>query len=184
MSIVAGTSPRNISGFTLLEILIALVILSIGMLGIAGLLITAQKANSSSYLKQEAMQAGYDILDRMRANPAEAYASAYDISLTGTPSVATDCIANACTPSQLAAYDVAFWRSTQELGQLPNGTGSITTQQISAAGVTPTVTQVTVVMQWDDNSASQLGTYLGSAGLCTTTGSTSTVTQCTLVTRI
>lgn len=54
------------AGFALLEVLIALVVLAFGMIGIAGMLLVAHKANSSSYLKQQAVQSAYDIIDRVR----------------------------------------------------------------------------------------------------------------------
>ena len=47
---------RRHSGFTLLEVLVAIVIISLGMLGVAALLVTVHKANASSYLQQQAVQ--------------------------------------------------------------------------------------------------------------------------------
>ncbi|EQD45716.1 type IV pilus modification protein PilV, partial [mine drainage metagenome] len=59
---------RKSLGFTLLEVLVAVVIVSLGMLGVAALLVTVHKADTSSYIQQQAVQTTYDMLDRMRAN--------------------------------------------------------------------------------------------------------------------
>ena len=67
-------------GMTLIEVLIAFVILAIGMLGIAGMLILSSKANNSSYAKQQAVQCIYDIFDKIRANTQAAINGNYNIS--------------------------------------------------------------------------------------------------------
>lgn len=147
---------QMVTGFTLLEVLVALVVLAIGMLGIAALLLTTEKSNSSSYVKQQAIQSAYDMLDRMRANHVQALAGAYNASnLAGAgavPAVAaapsSDCNSSVCTPAQLTAYDIWHWQSAMQ-NQLPNGCGSIVT---AAAGAS---TMITVTVQWDDGAASQ-----------------------------
>jgi type IV pilus assembly protein PilV len=162
-------ASRIQKGFTLLEVLVAVVILAIGMLGIAALLLTTQKSNSSSYIKQQAVQSAYDILDRMRANnqptTPEASSGAYDVSnlvASGAPTIpsqpAQNCEASTCTPAQMAAYDTWHWLAV-DLKQLPNGCGSVTT---AAAGSS---TLVTVTVQWDDSPASsKLGAATTTAG--------------------
>ncbi len=166
-----AAKPSNLAlrGFTLLEVLIAVVILAIGMLGIAALLLTTQKSNSSSYIKQQAVQSAYDILDRMRANnlptAPEASSGAYNVSnlvMSGAPTLpsqpAQNCETSSCTPAQMAAYDTWHWLAV-DLKQLPNGCGSVTT---SAAGSN---TLVTVTVQWDDSPASKnLGAATTAAG--------------------
>lgn len=145
------------SGFALVEVLIAVVVLAFGMLGIAGLLLVAHKANSSSYIKQQAVQSAYDVIDRIRANRQIAVNGSYAVnnmtSAISLTAVSPDCSMAACNPSQLAAYDVWYWLA-KDLTQLPNGSGSIVT------GPAPTSanTLVTVTVQWDDSPAqSKLG---------------------------
>ncbi len=58
-------------GFSLLEVLIALLVLSIGLLGLAGLQTLGLKFNMQSYQRTQAALLAYDIVDRMRANPVE-----------------------------------------------------------------------------------------------------------------
>jgi len=140
-------------GFSLLEVLVTVVILSIGMLGVAAVLVTVHKANASSYLRQQAVQQAYDILDRMRANRSVALQGSYDVALNtvpGTPSV--NCTSGSCSPAQLASYDQWQWR-TDIANNLPSGTGSVVTASFGAA---PNVsTQVTVVVQWSDTPTQQ-----------------------------
>jgi type IV pilus assembly protein PilV len=142
-------------GFTLLEVLIALVILAVGILGIATLLLVSGKANNSSYIKQQAEQAINDILDKMRANWKVAASGNYNINNivnAGAPTIpsapAVNCDAAACTPPQLASYDSWYWLA-KTLVKLPSGCGSITTAVSGAANNT----LVTITVQWDDSPA-------------------------------
>ena len=59
-------------GFTLIEVLIALVILSVGLLGLAGLQIISLKNNQSTYARGQANLMAMDVIDRIRANPVSA----------------------------------------------------------------------------------------------------------------
>ena len=72
--------PLRAAGFTLLEVLVTVVILSIGMLGVAGVLLLVHKNNAASYMQQQAVQDAYDILDRMRANRSAALQGLYDVA--------------------------------------------------------------------------------------------------------
>ncbi len=146
-------------GFSLFEVLIALVILALGMLGIAHMLLITHKSNSSNYIKQQAVQSAYNILDRIHANRPAAISGNYSISnlvSSGAPIApsppSTNCNNSVCSTSQLAAYDTWYWLAT-EVAQLPNGCGAVST---AVSGVN---TIVTVTVQWDDSPAQQaLGT--------------------------
>ncbi|MFP4272945.1 MAG: type IV pilus modification protein PilV, partial [Halothiobacillaceae bacterium] len=72
-------------GVTLIEVLIALLILSIGLLGIAALHSVGIAQNHSSWLRSQVTHHGYDIADRMRANRAAALAGDYDQSFPTDP---------------------------------------------------------------------------------------------------
>ena len=99
---------RRQRGFTLLEVLIATVIMAVGILGVAGLQVVSLQQNRSSLLRAEALQIADDILDRMRANPTQSYAT---VQFTDPPSSsARDCVALSCSASQMADYDVAQWK--------------------------------------------------------------------------
>lgn len=144
-------------GMTLLEALIAIVVLAIGMLGIASMLMQSSKANNSSYAKLQAVQSVYNIFDRIRANPDAAISGNYNVSNIGgnglpasvsTPAVL--CNTAICTPAQMAAYDTWYWL-TRDVSKLPNGSGSITSSLSGVAGNTV----ITVTVQWDDSLAQE-----------------------------
>lgn len=142
MSIMADKKTSRVkshSGFTLLEVLIALLIFSIGLLGLAGLESQSLRFNHSAYLRTQASYMAYDILDRMRANRATALNNQYNasISSSGTDH-SCDQAATTCTTSEMAQHDIYEWK--QLLSQLPNGKGSVTRSG--------DVFSITV--QWDD----------------------------------
>jgi type IV pilus assembly protein PilV len=94
---------RQQSAFTLLEVMIALVIFSIGMLGLAGLQSAGLRSNQISYSRTIATQLLYDMSDRIRNNPGVNYQ-------TTAASGGTNCVTGAvCTPAQMAAFDKFEW---------------------------------------------------------------------------
>ena len=111
-------------GFTLLEVLIALLVFSLGLLGMAGLLIVSVKTNHSAYLRTQASFLAQSMADRMRANMPQVWVAAYD---TAYPSGDTDPCpgGGACSRANIAIRDKAVW-STQLTDQLPNPTAVIT----------------------------------------------------------
>ncbi|MGL5742321.1 MAG: type IV pilus modification protein PilV [Legionella sp.] len=118
-------------GMSLIEVLIAFVIMAIGMLGIAGMLILSSKANNSSYAKQQAVQCIYDIFDKIRANYQAAINGNYTISninSAGSPTPparpGTLCNQSPCSSTALAAYDTWYWL-TYDVSKLPSGSCSI-----------------------------------------------------------
>ena len=97
-------------GFTLLEVMIALVIFSIGLLGLAGLMAQSTAFTNSAQYRTQATFLAYDMLDRMRANPSEAANPTlrYNLNFGNTPGTAT-CYATTCTLTQLATADKDQW---------------------------------------------------------------------------
>lgn len=134
--------PRA-KGFSLLEVLISIAILSIGLLGLAGLQVTSARNNHSAYLRSQATLLAYDIADRMRANRTAALNDSYKLDF-GTPPAtpAKDCTVVNCEASELAAYDLDDWFQNFT-AILPSSDGEIELN----AGV------VTVTMQWDETWA-------------------------------
>lgn len=98
------------TGFTLIEVLIALVVLSIGLLGLAGLQSTGLRFNQSAAMRSQATQLAYDMADRMRANVIATNAGTYIATSSGTYSANATChTTTGCTPAQMAADDLARW---------------------------------------------------------------------------
>jgi type IV pilus assembly protein PilV len=71
-------------GVGLIEILVAVLILSLGLLGMAGLQANALKSNQSSYGRSQAVMLSYYILDAMRADRAAAVGLSYNMGATCT----------------------------------------------------------------------------------------------------
>lgn len=149
---ISAGRPADGSGFSLLEVLIALVVLSVGLLGIAAMISTSLKANDSAYMRSQATDLAYNMIDRMRVNRSIALASGYDIAI-GLPGVATSasalsaCITASCNTTALAAFDLSQWKN--DLGTLlPSGTGSIGPTVVAGG-----VATVTVTVQWSDTRA-------------------------------
>jgi len=143
------------NGFSLLEVLVAIVVLSIGLLGLAGMQATGLKNNNSSYQRSQANILANEILDRMRANQVGVDAGAYDDPYSGgTPALPTApaCVTTSCNSATMATYDVAEWDA--KLGStLPSGQGMITGSGANSV--------FTITVMWDDERTGATGTDCG-----------------------
>jgi type IV pilus assembly protein PilV len=113
------TSSR---GFTLIEVLIAMVILAVGLLGIAALQAVGLRTNHSALLRSQATLFAYDMADRMRANTQGFAAGNYN-NPAATPVSSCETTAG-CTPAQMATHDMSVW-STALSQTLPAGAGIV-----------------------------------------------------------
>ena len=109
-------------GFTMIEVLITTLILSIGLLGLAGLQFTALRSNQSAAQSTIAVLQIIDAADRLRGNLAGVTAGHYNL-LTGANGD-PECIENSCTSEQLAQYDDWSWNDKNSKA-LPDGQGVI-----------------------------------------------------------
>jgi type IV pilus assembly protein PilV len=139
---------KHQNGFTLLEVLIALLVLSIGLLGLAALQTIGLRSNMMASFRTQATQVAYDIADRVRANPMgeEFYVLPTIDDDPGTPpSQACDDPArtSACSPEEMANFDMTQWRAAVEL--LPGGRSEIV-RNVDADGV---VTH-SITVYWDE----------------------------------
>jgi type IV pilus assembly protein PilV len=116
------------AGFSLIEVLVALLVLSIGLLGLAGLQTRGLQGNQGSLLRSQAVKRGEDILDRMRANPTAARGGSYNIALDSAPA-----------GTGMAPTDLTEWKAAMT-GSLPSGDGSVVVDGNIA----------TVIVQWDE----------------------------------
>jgi type IV pilus assembly protein PilV len=143
-------------GFTLLEVLVSLVVLSVGMLGIGKLMMFSARANDSAYMRSQATSLAYSILDDMRANQQDAISGLYNVALGGYANPGFTCTAaSPCTVSgQLAQYDLYTWKNAM-LGDLPTGDGTVVTAQSADPVTGATITMATITVQWNDAVAQQ-----------------------------
>ena len=137
-------------GLTLIESMIALLVISIGLLGIAALQITAMSQNTSSLNNSQAVWIAYNMSDRIRANLPEF--DNYNGVDTST-GYSQDCSGTPCGTRQMLDADAAEW--AQLVGNLPSGRGIIT--RTLDGGLT--TLQITVM--WDDEGTGANGTGCG-----------------------
>lgn len=159
-------------GFSLIEALVAFLILSVGMLGIASLQLISMKAGQTAALRTVAVVKAEEIMERIRNNPMQV--SLYDEVGTGTDKGCNDYsgTVNACTQEDMVADDVYFWlKSLTE--SLPNtaATGVIDVADPVVGGMPLAV--VTVTIKWEErDSESQAKvdmTYSTTSQVCNTT---------------
>ena len=116
---------RNINkqaGFNLIEVLLAFLILSVGLLGVAGMQTTAVKASHTAMLKTVAISKIESISERIRANSSSQLTD-YELDL-GNTGVDEQCDERSgtvleCTPAQLASNDLYVWEKSLVNGALP-----------------------------------------------------------------
>ena len=130
---VRDFAGKHARGFSLLEVLIALVVLMVGMLALAGLQTVSLSNNHSAYLRSQAVIQAHDMADRMYANSAGVLDGAYN-AITGIPSNPPTCLTTAtsaetlagigCTTAQMAVFDGWEW-NTANANVLPSGVGTV-----------------------------------------------------------
>lgn len=152
----------------MIELLVAVLVMGIGVLGITGLQMVSLQNNRGALVRAEAVQLAYDIIDRIRANPGVNYGG---LALGAAPPAATNCFANDCTEAQMAVFDQAAWKCSlgnfntnavcvglrngtvlplaSDQPGLPSGDGQIATVPVNP----PTVPQtfvITVTVRWQE----------------------------------
>lgn len=140
------SGARASRGTSMIELLSAMVVVSIGLLGISNLQSKSLKSSQDSYFVSQATFFLDDIAERIRANHANGNSAAANYHFVTTMKTyasltsgqqARDCVSAACTPAQMAEYDVARWLQLMTDGNraLPLAAGKITW-----AGTTATIT--------------------------------------------
>lgn len=106
---------RRESGFSIIEVLVALIVLAIGLLGLAALQAQGLRFNHDAFVRTQATHLAYDVVDRMRVNRTNLAAyTAVDTGGACDPLIATPAMDLNCWYRGLAA-------------SLPGGSGLITT---------------------------------------------------------
>lgn len=136
--------PRSARGFTLVEAMVALLVLSVGLLGIAALYVETLRASRSALLRTQAVTLASDLADRIRANrvPANAYAC-------GNPCNAASAL------NTVATADLTAWLAN--IGALlPGGTGQVT---FIDDGLTTTPDVYNIQVSWTEVGQANPVTY-------------------------
>ena len=115
-------------GFSLVELMVAMVIFAFGMLGLAALQGHGLQYVTDAYERSQAVFFAYDMSDRMRANIVGLNANNY-ANLAAAPNPLTSCVAvnPGCTNAAMATADASEW-FTAIAAALPNGGGSVVCQ--------------------------------------------------------
>lgn len=124
-------------GFSLIESLVALVVLATGMLGIAALYVESLRSAQTAHSRTKAINLAADMADRIRSNRAGRVFYAAGTAAAGVlPTVCgtiNGAVAQNCSPQQMAVFDIWLWKNMvgntsdgtfKKMG-LPNGTAEI-----------------------------------------------------------
>ncbi|WP_372759990.1 type IV pilus modification protein PilV [Pseudoalteromonas sp.] len=147
------SSPNQAhSGFTLIEVLIAFIILSFGLLGAVALQAKAKQASFDAMQRAAAVALGNDIIQRIRANDTPQLVTLYEqefTSETATNSSVT-CFSGACSAAQIAALDLEQWkraiRARENTGALDGATVCIKPRAVAGSG--GKAFNIDVVVSW------------------------------------
>lgn len=163
----SGTAIKRQRGLTLIEVLVTMTILSVGLLGVAGLQGMTKRSTHQAYQRTLATQLVDGIIERVRANPSAAasYHTGTSAPLgnasRGNTRPSPDCSSgNACTDAQLATHDLWSWEQAIDgaaVTKVINGSSTRTGGLMSSrgcivftadAGKTNTGT-MSVILSWD-----------------------------------
>jgi type IV pilus assembly protein PilV len=134
-------------GFSMVEMLVTVLVLSLGLLGLAGMQINALKSSHGAQLHNQATALSYEIGERIRSNRSVIQQGGYDILYGAQPATAPNCEAASCDAAAMADYDLGQWKAALAT-QLPAGEGAISHLD----------TLVTVRVFWDERRNDATGT--------------------------
>lgn len=145
------SAAKTWAGFTLIEVLVALVVMAVGMLGIAGLYVEGLRAGRTAVYRTTAVALAADMADRIRANAGagDAYAG------TGPGSDAFDCVnvAAACSPDEMAQDDWFRWLADLQ-ARLPQGADASVDRRDAGA-----MSEFTITVRWPETGQTEPASY-------------------------
>lgn len=129
------------SGFSMFEVLISLLVISVGLLGLASMQMVSMKATYNAGSRAQAVHYTYEMIERLRGDPARAVNSMYNSSFGDMPSV------NGSTPSGVASAreQVIGWKRELK-NALPEAQGQV---EVGGDGL------ATVTVRWNEGRGSQ-----------------------------
>jgi len=141
-------------GFSLIEVLITLVITSVGLLAYASLQMNGLKQTNAALIRSEASMLTNDMADRIRANAPGALAGGYNQELISEGVL--ECTSN-CPPYEYAIFEVSQWLDLINK-KLPLGSGTVSCVDSDTADGFPCSNNSvhTVVISWDTNRDGEL----------------------------
>ena len=155
---------RRVHGFTLIEVMVALIVLVLGVLGAAAMTLTALRDSKQSSLRSQAVAAAYELGDLIRMNPTQT--AVFLAAPPGSP--VTTCYTSGCSAADLSTNDYYQWyaKLTSPATGLPNVTVKVCRDIASPASMAtcddlPT-SPIAIKMRWDVKTND--GTFVGTAG--------------------
>ncbi len=175
-------------GFNLIEVMIAIFVLAIGLLGMASIQLTGLRSNQSAYFRTQASILAYDIADRMRANSAQALATGYvqgddtPFNTTGAALAIPACALftsnlgpqnpAGCSDREQATADLAEWTE-----RVVNANNDVSLLPSASATITRTNQNIfTVQVQWVENDLNEIDDVDDDGNLATTENNTFSMT--------
>ena len=149
------TKRSAINGIGLIEVLVALVILAVGMLGIASLYVTTLQAKITAQSRMQAINLADDMADRIRANRLVSTPTIYQVAKTSAvlSSPGKICAINSatalgsvCTADEMATYDLYQW--SQEVFTVLPGSAALEVSVTTATATTPPF--YTITLKWTE----------------------------------
>lgn len=120
-------------GYSLTELLVAILVVGVGALGAAGLQLASSQNTRSALQATTAVILAQDMAERLRTNPAGEY---LDVAVGSAPPGFVDCRTASCTAAELASFDVTVWKCSLGRWMADGACG-----EAQAAGVLPTAEQ-------------------------------------------
>lgn len=139
------------AGFTLVEVLVALVVITVGMLGVAVLYVEGLRMNRTSLYRTTAVALTTDMAERIRANQSDDQGAAYAGSPPGAEGTCGD---EACTAAELAAHDWWEWRASIDK-YLPAGAEPEITRPDPVNGLQP----INITLSWPEIGSAEYTSY-------------------------
>lgn len=154
-------ASKNQKGVTLLESLVAIVIMALGIMGIVGVQLRTLTDTQTSVRRAQAIRLIDDLGERMKVNPSaitniDAYVMGWATG-TGVPMTSqatSNCSTSNCSNSQIAAYDIREWKRAVER-TLPMGNANTF---LSTADPVTNQRQLGILLRWRENERSDAGT--------------------------
>ena len=124
-------------GVSLIEVLVAVLVFSIGLIGLAGLIVMSTRSTHVGYMRTQATFLANNMAERMSANPAAVWTNAYNSNAYPVSAATADCTAAAaCSAAQVAVHDKQIW-SAQLTTFLPNPKATIQCTDVTKVGFNP-----------------------------------------------
>lgn len=125
-------------GVSLIEVMMSVLIFSIGLIGLAGLMVMATRSNHTAYLRTQVTFLANSMADRMSGNPTGVWNGAYNETNYPVASGSVGCASgSSCSPANLAIHDQRLW-SDQLRTFLPNPSASISCAGAGSMAYDPT----------------------------------------------